>query len=57
MSRIILISFEQKIEEKKLEVSFESDDDTVMVRGDKDAIHQVLYNIMMITKSPVYKSM
>lgn len=46
MARIILISFEQKISEKNLDVEFESDADSVMVLADKDAIHQVLYNLM-----------
>ncbi len=43
-ARIILISFEQKIEEKKLEVEFLSDD-AVYVKADKDAIYQVIYNL------------
>ena len=46
MARIILISFEQKISEKNLDVSFESDEDSMFVMADKDAIHQVLYNLM-----------
>lgn len=45
MARIILISFEQKISEKNLDVIFESDDE-VHVIADKDAIHQVVYNLM-----------
>ncbi len=45
MARIILISFEQKISEKNLDVIFESDDE-VLVIADKDAIHQVVYNLM-----------
>ena len=45
MARIILISFEQKISEKNLDVIFESEDE-VLVSADKDAIHQVLYNLM-----------
>jgi signal transduction histidine kinase len=45
MARIILISFEQKIGEKNLDVIFESADE-VKVTADKDAIHQVLYNLM-----------
>lgn len=44
VARIILISFEQQIEEKRLDVEFESDDE-VLVFADKDAIHQVLYNL------------
>ena len=45
VARIILISFEQKIESKKLDVIFESDNDEMPVLADKDAIHQVLYNL------------
>ena len=44
VARLILISFEQKIEDKRLDVVFESDD-TVMAYADKDAIYQVLYNL------------
>ncbi len=45
MARIILLSFESKIEAKHLEVDFEAPDDRLMVFSDKDAINQVLYNI------------
>ena len=45
MARIVLLSFEQKIEDKHLEVEFESDRDEILVYADKDAIHQVLYNL------------
>ena len=45
MSRLILISFEQKIEEKRLDVDFVCDDDRIFVNADRDAIYQVLYNI------------
>ena len=45
MARIILISFEQKIEAKCLDVEFDSDGDEIAVNGDKDAIYQVLYNL------------
>ena len=44
-ARLILISFEQKIEDKKLEVQFECFDDNVDVFADKDAVHQALYNL------------
>ena len=44
VARIVLISFESKIEEKRLDVEFDSDDE-VFVVADKDAIHQVLYNL------------
>lgn len=45
LARQILISFEQRIDEKKLDVSFESDADMMYVIADSDAIHQILYNI------------
>ncbi len=45
LSRIILISFEQKIDDKRLEVNFETDEDSMTVHADKDAVHQVLYNL------------
>ncbi len=45
MARVILISFEQKIESKRLDVEFESDEDEMIVNADKDAIYQVLYNL------------
>lgn len=46
MARLILISFEEKIEELKLNIEFNCDDETSDVFADKDAIHQVLYNIV-----------
>ena len=46
MARLILISFEEKIDELKLDVEFNCDDDPSNVFADKDAIHQVLYNII-----------
>ncbi len=45
MARLILISFEQKIDEKRLEVEFECKTDKMMVWADRDAIYQILYNI------------
>ncbi len=45
VARIILISFEQKIEDKKLDVEFEAEEDEMFAYADKDAIYQVLYNI------------
>ena len=44
-ARLILISFEQKIENKRLDVEFECFEDNVDVFADKDAVHQVLYNL------------
>ena len=45
MARQILISFEQKIDAKHLDVEFECTEDSMYVKADRDAIHQVLYNI------------
>lgn len=45
MGRQILISFEQKIDAKQLDVSFECEEDRMFVLADRDAIHQILYNI------------
>ena len=45
MARIILLSFEAKIEEKKLDVEFNASSDRLFVMSDKDAINQVLYNL------------
>lgn len=45
MARLILISFEQKIDEKRLDVEFVCDDENMFVVADRDAIHQLLYNI------------
>ena len=46
MARLILISFEEKIDEGKVNIEFEADDDPSHVFADKDAIYQVLYNIV-----------
>jgi len=45
MARIILLSFESKIDAKHLDVEFDAPEDRLMVFSDKDAINQVLYNI------------
>ena len=45
VARIILISFEQKIESKKLDVEFDSEEDKMIAYADKDAIYQVVYNL------------
>jgi len=45
MARIILISFEKKIDEKRLDVEFNTEDDVMSVYADKDAIYQVMYNL------------
>lgn len=45
LARLVLISFEQKIDEKKLNVEFLCDEERMYVVADRDAIHQILYNI------------
>lgn len=45
MARQIVLSFENRIYEKKLDVEFDCDEDNVFVNADKDSIHQVLYNL------------
>ncbi len=45
VARIVLISFEQKIEDKKLDVVFDAQSDEMYVKADKDAIYQVIYNL------------
>ncbi len=45
MARLILISFEQQIDEKKLDVEFECEEERMSVMADHDAIYQIFYNI------------
>lgn len=45
MGREIIIAFEQKINEKGLDVEFETEGDSLSVLADRDAIHQVFYNL------------
>ncbi len=45
MARQILISFEQKIDAKHLEVEFDCPEEDMFVLADRDAIYQILYNI------------
>ena len=45
MARRILISFEAKIEAKRLDVEFECDEERMIAVADHDAIYQILYNI------------
>ena len=45
LARQTVISFENQFEEKKLNVEFECDDYDMYVKGDKDAINQVIYNL------------
>ena len=45
MGRQILISFEQKINDKRLRVAFECDGENMTVIADRDAIYQIFYNL------------
>lgn len=45
MAREIIIFSEQRLEDKKLDVSFEADRDNMFVNADRGAIHQILSNI------------
>lgn len=45
MAREIIISSEQRLSDKKLDVQFDADRDNMYVSADRDAIHQVLYNL------------
>ena len=45
MARVILISFEQKIDKKRLDVEFDIETENLYVWADRDAIYQILYNI------------
>ncbi|MBE6642133.1 MAG: HAMP domain-containing histidine kinase [Ruminococcaceae bacterium] len=45
MARQIVLSFEKKIDEKRLIVDFDCDDFNLNVNADKDSIHQILYNL------------
>ena len=45
MVRQTVISFETQIEIKELDVDFDFDDFDMYVKGDKDAVNQVIYNL------------
>lgn len=44
-ARIILLTFESKIDAKHLNIEFDAPDERLYVYSDKDAIHQVFYNL------------
>ncbi len=46
MARQVLISCEDRIESKKLDVMFDADEDSMSVFADHDSIHQILYNLV-----------
>lgn len=43
---VALLSFEQKIEEKKIDVQGIGDAESITVEGDPDMLHQVVYNLI-----------
>ena len=45
LSRLFLISLEQKIDEKHLDVAFNSEEDVMCAHADRDSVHQVVYNL------------
>ena len=44
-ARLVIISFEQKIEAKQLDVEFDADEENLYALADADAVHQVIYNL------------
>ena len=44
--RLILISMEKQIEEKRIEIEFETDGERCTAFADRDGIHQVAYNLI-----------
>ncbi|MBQ3074528.1 MAG: HAMP domain-containing histidine kinase [Clostridia bacterium] len=46
LARITLLSFETRIDNKHLEVDFSCDRDSITVLADRDAIQQVIYNLL-----------
>ncbi len=46
MARQTLISFEKRLDEKRLDVDFECSSDNIVVCADTDAIHQVMFNLI-----------
>ena len=45
LAKTVLFSFEKRIDDEQLEVSFESDQDRLYVLADPDSVHQILYNL------------
>ncbi len=46
LARQVLISCESRIDAKNLDVSFECDDDNMNAVADRDAMHQIMYNLI-----------
>ncbi len=45
-ARTVLISLESKINNKNIDIDFDTGDDDVFVNADKDSIHRVIFNLM-----------
>ncbi|MBO5652758.1 MAG: HAMP domain-containing histidine kinase [Clostridia bacterium] len=45
VTRTVIVSLDRRIEEKNLDVSFDTDEDEMFVWADADAIHRVIYNL------------
>ncbi len=45
VARLVIISFEQQLEDKELDVEFDAERDEMPVFADKDAVYQVIYNL------------
>lgn len=46
LARQTMFTFEQKIEGKRLDVEFDFDEDNMIAVADRDAIHQIVYNLI-----------
>ena len=46
LGRLTLLSFEARLEEKRIEVDFSAEEDSLSVYADRDAIQQVIYNLL-----------
>ena len=46
IARLILISFESKIDAKRLEVELDCEEDVMNIHADRDATHQIIYNLV-----------
>ncbi len=45
VARTVIVSLDRRIEEKNLDVSFDTDEDEMFVWADADALHRVIYNL------------
>ena len=45
VARTVIVSLDRRIEEKNLDVSFDTDEDEMFISADADALHRVVYNL------------